>query len=83
MVEVYGRREDGTLWFIGYAETKPGAEWCDQHVSSVMGSFKSVEWSAVHAAWIIDMNALENKAIESAAVGEETRPPVGHGVREC
>jgi hypothetical protein len=36
-------------------------------VSSVTGSFKSVEWSAVHAAWIIDMNALENKAIESAA----------------
>ena len=62
MVEVYGRREDGTLWFIGYAETKPGAEWCDQHVSSVTGSFKSVEWSAVHAAWIIDMNALGNKA---------------------
>ncbi len=29
MIEVYGRREDGTLWFIGYAETKPGAEWCD------------------------------------------------------
>jgi hypothetical protein len=67
MVEVYGRREDGTLWFIGYAETKPGAEWCDQHVSSVMGSFKSVEWSAVHAAWIIDMN----KAIESAAGGKK------------
>jgi hypothetical protein len=64
MVEVYGRREDGTLWFIGYAETKPGAEWCDLHVST--GSFKSVEWSAVHAAWIIDMVALENKAIESA-----------------
>jgi hypothetical protein len=64
MVEVYGRREDGTLWFIGYAETKPGAEWCDQHVSSVMGSFKSVEWSAVHAAWIVDMNALENVVTE-------------------
>ena len=69
MVEVYGRHEDGTLWFIGYAETKPGAEWCDQHVSSVTGSFKSVEWSAVHAAWIVDLNALENKAIGSAAVG--------------
>jgi hypothetical protein len=71
MVEVYGRREDGTLWFIGYAETKPGAEWCDQHVSSVMGSFNSVEWSAVHAAWII---ALEKKAIESAAVDDEEVP---------
>jgi hypothetical protein len=69
MVEVHGRREDRTLWFIGYAETKPGAEWCDQHVSSVTGSFKSVEWSAVHAAWIVDLNALENKAIGSAAVG--------------
>jgi hypothetical protein len=69
MVEVYGRREDGTLWFIGYADTKPGAEWCDLHVSSVTGSSKPVEWSAVHAAWIIDLNALENKAIESAAVG--------------
>ena len=69
MVEVYGRREDGTLWFIGYAETKPGAEWCDLHVPlSVTGSFKSVEWSAAHAAWII---ALENKAIESAAVTQE------------
>ena len=65
MVEVYGRREDGRLWFIGYAETKPGAEWCGQHVSSVTGSFKSVEWSAVHAAWIIDMSALENKEAPS------------------
>jgi hypothetical protein len=66
MVEVYGRREDGGLWFIGYAETKPGAAWCDQHVSSVTGSFKSVEWSAVHAAWIMNMN-LQNKAIAPAA----------------
>jgi hypothetical protein len=53
------------LWFIDYAETKPGAEWCGQHVSSVAGSFKSVAWSAVHAAWIIDMNALENEEAPS------------------
>jgi|GraSoi_2013_40cm_1033754.scaffolds.fasta_scaffold63415_2 hypothetical protein len=53
-----------------------------QHVSSVVGSFKSVEWSAAHAAWIIDMNALENKAIERAVVTEEEPPPAGRGVRE-
>ena len=72
MVEVYGRRFEGDrLWWIGYAEAKPDKAWCEGHLSNLMGSFKSVEWSAVHAAWIIDMNALENKAIESAAVGEE------------
>jgi len=47
-----------------------------------VGSFKSVEWSAAHAAWIIDMNALENKAIERAVVTEEEPPPAGRGVRE-
>jgi hypothetical protein len=72
VVEVYGRREDGTLWFIGYAEMKPGAEWWDQHVSSV-GSFKSVEWSAEHAAWIIDMER---------AVVTEKEPPAPAAQRD-
>src|SRR5260370_620656 len=53
-----------------------------QDVSSVVGAFKAVEWSAAHAAWIIDMNALENKAIERAVVTEEEPPPAGRGVRE-
>jgi hypothetical protein len=31
----------------------------------------------------LELRAVITRAIESAAVGEETRPPGGHGVREC
>ena len=58
MCEVYGRggsaEPTGTrLWWLGYAEKKPDAAWCKEHVSEITGSFEGVIWSDEHKGWII------------------------------